>query len=258
MNPTDQDVFRDDDHRFDLLVDGELSEPERRELLAGLDDEPGGWRCCALAFLEAQCWQDEFGSMTGQSDEPTSTAPMSTAPVPQRSLTRPGRVGTLLAMAASFLVALVLGSQLQSLWWGQAIEPMPGMQVAERTGDAVEPAPRPENLVPETPEQSDVPPRQRSDVPSSPWQMVTLGQVEGPDGFGEPVRLPAIERETVDQRWLQDLPTAMPAEVLQALLQSGHRIQQRRQWLPLRMKDGRRLVVPVEQFDVQYVGHPTL
>ena len=46
-----------DDSRFDRLVDGELSEEERRELLAGLDAEPGGWRRCALAFLESQCWK---------------------------------------------------------------------------------------------------------------------------------------------------------------------------------------------------------
>ena len=52
-----------DDSRFDRLVDGELSEAERRELLAGLDSEPGGWRRCALAFLEAQCWKQEFGAI---------------------------------------------------------------------------------------------------------------------------------------------------------------------------------------------------
>lgn len=35
-----------DDSRCDRLVDGELSEEERRELLASLDKEPGGWRHC--------------------------------------------------------------------------------------------------------------------------------------------------------------------------------------------------------------------
>ena len=54
MNPIDANASPQDDHRFDLLADGELSEAQRRELLAGLDDEPGGWRQCATAFLEAQ------------------------------------------------------------------------------------------------------------------------------------------------------------------------------------------------------------
>jgi len=241
MNPIDRDVSCDDDHRFDLLVDGELSESQRRELLAGLDDEQGGWRRCALAFLEAQCWQDEFGSMAGESDERVLMAS-------RQSRTRQGHLGTLLAMAASFLVALLLGSQLRPLWRGPSADPGVGIQVAEGPGAVVEPAPQPSP--PETP--------QRPDEPSNPWQMVTFDSVDGPDGLSEPVRLPAIQRETIDQRWLQGRPTAMPDEVLQALQQSGHRIRQHREWLPLRMQDGRQLVVPVEQVDVQYVGHPAL
>ena len=51
------DISGNDDLRFDRLVDDELSDTERRQLLASLDDEPGGWRCCALAFLEAQAWR---------------------------------------------------------------------------------------------------------------------------------------------------------------------------------------------------------
>ena len=38
----------DEDRLFDLLVDGELDEARRRELLAKLDHTPGGWRSCAL------------------------------------------------------------------------------------------------------------------------------------------------------------------------------------------------------------------
>ncbi len=42
------DDFRNDECRvLDRLVDGELSQPDRRELLAALDDEPGAWRRCA-------------------------------------------------------------------------------------------------------------------------------------------------------------------------------------------------------------------
>jgi hypothetical protein len=40
---------------IDRLVDGELTESERRDLLLRLDLESQGWRRCALAFLEAQC-----------------------------------------------------------------------------------------------------------------------------------------------------------------------------------------------------------
>src|SRR5438105_30021 len=41
---------------FDRLVDGELADGERREVLETLERQPDGWRQCALAFLEAQTW----------------------------------------------------------------------------------------------------------------------------------------------------------------------------------------------------------
>ena len=51
------------ERRIDLLVDGELSEADRRALLLELEHDPDGWRRCALAFLEAQCWKAEMGQM---------------------------------------------------------------------------------------------------------------------------------------------------------------------------------------------------
>ena len=45
----------EDQFLLELLVDGELEDPERRDLLLKLNRIPGGWRCCAAAFLEAQC-----------------------------------------------------------------------------------------------------------------------------------------------------------------------------------------------------------
>ena len=44
------------DRLLDQLVDGSLDPLRRRELLAALDKEPGAWRRCAMAFLEAQAW----------------------------------------------------------------------------------------------------------------------------------------------------------------------------------------------------------
>lgn len=44
--------------QIDRLVAGELAEHDRRSLLAWLDEEPTRWRACALAFLEAQAWEE--------------------------------------------------------------------------------------------------------------------------------------------------------------------------------------------------------
>ena len=43
---------------LDRLVDGELDVAARAAALRALEAEPGGWRRCAMAFLEAQAWRD--------------------------------------------------------------------------------------------------------------------------------------------------------------------------------------------------------
>jgi hypothetical protein len=63
---------------LDRLVDGELGPSQRRELLAALDDEPGAWRRCALAFLEAQSWRRGCRQLAAE--------PAAAGPVPEGSL----------------------------------------------------------------------------------------------------------------------------------------------------------------------------
>ncbi len=106
---TNSDKTPADDELLDRLVDGQLSERQRHDLLAGLDDEPGGWRRCALAFLEAQCWKQAFGAITR--DISPSVEPAGATP-PPRSVW-PGRLSTVAAMAASFVLAMVIGLAVQ-------------------------------------------------------------------------------------------------------------------------------------------------
>jgi hypothetical protein len=53
----------DDRLLLDRLVDGELEEVDRRDLLQRLEAEPDGWRRCALAFLEAQSWREALAPL---------------------------------------------------------------------------------------------------------------------------------------------------------------------------------------------------
>jgi anti-sigma factor RsiW len=49
-------TIHDQSRLIDRLVDGQLSDDERSELLSRLDQSADGWRTLALAFLEAQTW----------------------------------------------------------------------------------------------------------------------------------------------------------------------------------------------------------
>src|ERR1017187_5596583 len=97
------------ERQFDLLVDGELSETDRRDLLLELEHEPDGWRRCALAFLEAQCWKAELRQIAAPAAaelvrlEPVSQIPFANLPDEPRGRRQSWRqyAATVLTMAAS-------------------------------------------------------------------------------------------------------------------------------------------------------------
>lgn len=220
-NPTD-------DALLDRLVDGQLSEEQRRELLTSLDNEPGGWRRCAMAFLEAQCWKEALGKFVAEESSLPITAEKSE---PARW---PGRIVTLTAMAASFVLAMWIGWRVQN---GNVVDPGNGGlgNIAQNT------APTPSSL---------------NQSPSTkPWEVVTVS-APGSDGRpGASFNVPARERETVDKQWLESVLPPIPAEVREALARTGHEVKQRREVVPVPMKDGRQLVMPVDKVDVRYVGN---
>jgi len=238
-----------DDPRFDQLADGELSEKERRELLAGLDSEPGGWRRCALAFLESQCWRQTFGAIAreGMVDEkpPAKATP--------RSRSRwSGWVGTVLAVAASFLLTFWVGSLVKQARPGRPATPAGSTsEMASNAGN---------RQLPAFPVQSErhvaVAAPQGHSAPR-PLRMVTVSAPAGAGGAGSSFRVPAVERDNIDQQWLGGLPPAVPDDVMQAFARTGHQVEQHRELVPVPLKDGRQMIVPVDQVDVHYVGNET-
>jgi hypothetical protein len=220
-----------DELLFDRLVDGELNETERRALLSRLDDEPGGWRRCALAFLQAQCWKQSMGVYRrGEVSERIADGTRS-VPATKRS-SWPGWTNAVLAMAASFLVAMWIGAVAQRMRTSDAISPMANQVAAT--------SPQPSTSMPTT--------------AANPWRLVTVSNAAQP---GATMQLPAVEREKIDEQWLRSVPPAIPEDVRAALARTGHQVQERRQLVPVPLKDGRRLMVPVDQVEVQYVGNKT-
>ena len=240
MNPIDDNLHAPDEERFDLLADGELPEPERRRLLSELDHVPGGWRRCALAFLEAQSWKEGM-----QSIRPESTAQAPPAR-PIRRLGFPGGVfGTLVAMAASFTIALGLGVAFQDVWRpGPELGPPP----IEIAGGPQQPEPPAPKAV--EPEMPTAPP-----APDDAWQLVSVPVGMGPDGT-ESIQVPAREGDRVDEQWMDRFAPTIPAELVEALKRQGRELRWSRQLVPFPMEDGQQLVVPLEQVELHYVDNP--
>ncbi|NUQ61719.1 MAG: hypothetical protein HUU20_04475 [Pirellulales bacterium] len=243
MNPSEEHLPPLDDGILDLLVDGELSEADRRDLLASLDRRPDGWRRCALAFLEAQCWKREFGEVCREAETqglpralPAREPPPSPREGAQQRDTRRrrpfdlGRLGPAVAVAATFLIALGIGVQIR--------RPSSSDAEAGREAAGI-------GRLGVGPQQAGVvqPTRARD-----PFQVVTLAGSGGPD---QNVRLPAREGARWDEGRQGEPLDATARDVFDALRRAGREVRHSRQYIPMPLEDGRQLIVPVDQVDVQ-------
>jgi hypothetical protein len=96
-----------DDGLIDQLVDGELPDVERHELLRELEAVPDGWRRCALAFLEVQSWREALAPLAASARVVVQPVGVSDGhdrkPKPWR------RVARLMALAGGIAAAFALG-----------------------------------------------------------------------------------------------------------------------------------------------------
>jgi hypothetical protein len=232
MNPSDDNLPKIAAEVLDFLVDGELPDARRREVLASLDRTAGGWRACALAFLEAQCVRESLGKMACEPvprSEPT-------LPRPARRNAWARHAGTFLAMAASFLVALGIG------WWaggprqgGGSGSPASGPAanlVATQQGPA---APSPAHLA------------------AAPMMTLALPAAWGEGG--REIQVPVVERDQLDHSLLYPDAQAFPTQLGEALRRAGYQVRQSHELLPVPVQDGRHAILPVDQLDVHYVGN---
>lgn len=210
-----------DDIQFDRLVDDELSDTERRQLLTSLDDRPDGWRKCALAFLEAQAWRREMGRLTEEPAAPAPATPVGRVDSPIASR----RAVQFLTLAASVFVAFTLG-----LAFGDLPHPH----------HAATPSPS-NNQLASTPSTPDIPVRPAA----QPTDALTLWARDA-SGQVRPLRVPLVDAAALDRRLGLEFQSGLPPEVLQQLKARGYQVESKRRYAPFLLDNGRPLVVPVE------------
>jgi hypothetical protein len=230
------DEVQNDDPLFDRLVDGELSALERQQLLASLDDRPGGWRRCALAFLEAQTWRGEMRRVV---NEPPPFTKLPASSVQPLSAKRTGRSklaasSTWLATAASLLLAFGLGWRMHA-----------PAELDE--GDFIvtaDPAPA----------ANDAPPLA---APQSDADSITL-VVHDRDGRPQRLQVPLVEGDRLGDQFGASPHWAAP-DFRRQLADRGIDLQTRRRYAPLFFEQDSRIVpmvVPVDDALVTPVNRP--
>ncbi|RIK79789.1 MAG: hypothetical protein DCC68_12400 [Planctomycetota bacterium] len=228
---------------LDRLVDGELDARTQAELLARLDERPGQWRRLALTFVEAQTLGVELRSAVADArHSPVRAAPVDAqGHVAARSANAPWT--KLLSLAATMLIAVGIGFGAGRVWHAYDAQP----------ADTTKP-PNPAAIA--------------ANEPSDPWSDPFIPAVPAsldalsPEGLmtvqaadGSPVQLPVYEVSQGTGQLLNSLESSVPPEVIRALRSRGHDVKQQRRLWPIDLGDGRQIIVPVDQVDVEYVGH---
>ncbi len=84
------------------------------------------------------------------------------------------------------------------------------------------------------------------------WQLATLTMnLLNDEGEKQSeIELPLVEADTFDARLLRSRPQAVPERVREALVQSGHTLEEERLLVPVYLQDGRCAIVAVDRAQV--------
>jgi hypothetical protein len=227
--------YGDFESELDRLVDGELTDEGRRELLAVLEARPDGWRRCALAFLEAQAWRSEMGAwVAGGRGGQRAAATVAPSPERVRAVPSGWSVYGILAAAAAVLAAFGLGRFLDQPPQERLGPPQVAMQSPSEPPAIAEPAP---------PRGGD---------------FVTL-VVNDHHGKPQRVEIPLVEGQRLGNQFAQEPAWSEAPELARRLDRQGLGVEVRRRYAPLFFEQEDRLipmVVPVDDAVVRPVSRP--
>jgi len=225
-----------DMHRLlERLVAGDLDEADRARVLTWLDADPGRWRLCGLAYLEAQTWSETLGAwMSGDRTQVELPAPQCTdhCPRPRRRLS----VARATALVTAVVVAFTAGVITRGMWTSPGTGHEPSTTITEDN--------------PSVP----VPERVQSSQAAGPL-MATVSLPAAASGVpAAEVRFPVVKGGSAPSSDETAL-TQLPDDVRRKWERRGYKFDAERRYLLARLPDGEQVAVPVERLLVSYVGN---
>lgn len=240
------DLFTPADQRLlDRLVDGELNETERADLLRRIERAPDGWRCCALAFLEAQAWRQEARALV---TEPVANVapPAGVRPSAPAAWRNP-----MLWMPAATAAAVVFGWVLYVAKFDRAGHEVAGVDVPRGGGAVVVEDARPAAVAAGQVATEQI----AAAAPGAERQNLQLVVERGPNGEPQVIEVPLVGIQNLNEALLGQWSQSLSPEMVRMLEQSGNQIVRRRQLVPVDLRDGRRVVVPMDQVEIVPVSN---
>ncbi len=234
-----EDLFTPDDQRLlDRLVDGELSETERAELLRRIERAPDGWRCCGLTFLEAQAWRNEAKSLVNEPAAVGGSGPLYERPAPA-AWRRP-----VFWMPLATAATLIFGWAL----YVSKFDP------SQRDVAGVAAPPNGVVSVVDGAQQASISASSNEPAPGEP-QNLRLVVRRGPNGEQQVVEVPLVGIQDMNEALLGQWSQTLSPEMVRMLEQSGNQIVRQRRLVPVDLGDGRRVVVPMDQVEIVPVSN---
>ncbi len=238
-----------DDGFIDRIVDGELTPAELRAAIDRLDIEQDGWKRCALAFLEAQCWRETLqtaddlasSAIAGRWSSVTSTVPAGKS---LRHWIR-GPIAAAI-VAASFAIGWVGHSALPSSGGGRTSVSPPIATAPDR----------PDSDHRSLEGQAPAGPR-LAGFPSVNELVRAVGRLRvGSQSGGAEV--PILAGPGINEQWLRNQPPALTEHAQVALQRHGYRVDQSRRLVTTMLPDGRRVSLPIDQVQISFTGNNPL
>jgi len=237
-----------DDDFIDRIVDGKRTPADLRAAIDRLDREPDGWKRCALAFLEAQCWRESFRAMGESAPSPTERRSFS---VPRAALSSTGiRRRWLRGSIAAGIVA----ASFAMGWVGHAARPRPTAEQVAITDASEGPHSSPSEVdsserirFTAVSQSDDRYPQTRDDV-ARPVMRLRIGTESAE------AEVPILAGPGIDAEWLKNQPSPVSEHGQVVLQQHGYQVDQRRRLITTVLADGRRVTVPIDQVQIRYTG----
>jgi hypothetical protein len=224
MKATQCIIDRSVQAQLDRLIAGELPPSERRSLLAWLDEDVRRWRACAVAFLEAQSWEEAAGEANL-----TLARSASEGNSPSAAFTLPRRKSSLMpavAIAASIAIAFAAGIFAARL--------SPGLMTT--------PSEEPVRLAHEGP---------TANAPDQPLVATVSVRTNLEPSVPAQLKLPVAPASSQ-----QAAASSLSDYEREQWERSGFEVHEERRYLPARLQDGREIMVPVNKVQLKLKPAP--
>ena len=226
-------------HELDRLVEGELNQTQRRELISRIENGPDGWRQCALSFLQAQSWRKSFRSFVAIASDDSAAVSH------QPTMARLSVYHLAAVLVATIVISLGIGVGIAKNWMANDRS-----VVNHKPDTAAITNNEPENL-------STV---QTGESQVLQSENVAVGDVVrflGYVNYGiddENARdVPIISGPGFDDHWLASRPAPLSEYELSQLEARGWQVHQQRRLMKIQYTDGRLLTVPIDSVSYEFV-----